>query len=121
IESPPVIVKGDAVDTVATVLDAQPHDAVAVVTTTWALAYLSRERRVAFRQALQAVSENRDVAWIAGEAPGVVDVLGPLDVPDDPAHDNASVLSMVLFRRGEIEPHLLGWVHAHGRWIDWRG
>jgi hypothetical protein len=32
----------------------------------------------------------------------------------------ASVLGVALFRDGRIDGQVLGYVHPHGGWIDWR-
>src|SRR3954466_12143131 len=50
--SPPRIVAGDAVDGVADLVLSLPADATPVVTTTWMLAYLSKQRRLEFAAAL---------------------------------------------------------------------
>lgn len=118
--TPPRIVQGDAVDTISPVLlDLQP-DAVAVVTTTWAVAYFAEDRRVEFRERLAEVSRARPVAWISAEGPGVVDLFAQSEVPSDGAGTQASVLGLARFEGGETTSELLGFVHPHGSWVDWR-
>jgi hypothetical protein len=117
--TPPRLVQGDAVDTVRDVVLALPADALAVVTTTWALAYLSPERRVAFREALAGVSHERPVVWINGESPGVVDVFSGIDAPSDAHGLQANLLGMLTFGGGERHDELLAFVHPHGNWIEW--
>jgi hypothetical protein len=118
-DAKPPIVRGDAVDDLTATIDRLPPDSTPCVTTTWMLAYLAPEQRRAFVEALRRYSTTRPVAWISAEGPGVVDIV---EIGAAPAHDptTPSVLGAVWFERGTIEPTTLGWVHPHGRWIDWR-
>ena len=118
--TPPRIVRGDAVDTVGPVVLELRPDAVAVVTTTWAAAYFAQERRVEFRERLAEISRRRPVAWISAEGPGVVDLFADVEVPSDEAGTQASVLGLARFEQGETTAELLGFVHPHGSWVDWR-
>jgi len=118
---PPTIVAGDAVDGIADLVLGLPDGVTPVVTTTWMLAYLSRRRRVAFREALEAASRSRPIAWISGEGAGVVDRFAGIEPPTDAQGMEASVFGLVTFRAGAVEAaELLGFVHPHGGWIDWR-
>jgi hypothetical protein len=120
-KDPPRIIAGDAVDGVADLVLAVPDGATAVVTTTWVLAYLPRARRVAFRQALTAASRERPVAWISAEGPGVVDRFDGIEPPSDAQGMESSVFGLLTFRAGALDTtELLGFVHPHGGWIDWR-
>jgi hypothetical protein len=115
------LVKGDAVESVKDAVLGLPPDVVPVVMTTWALAYLSKPDRVAFREELAEASRRRPVAWLSGEGPGVVDLFPDVDAPFDAQRMQASVLGSVIFRDGELDARVLGFVHPHGSWIDWRG
>jgi hypothetical protein len=117
---PPRIVPGDAVETIAPVLLGLPPDALAVVTTTWVVAYFSSEHRVAFREQLAEVSRKRPVAWISAEGPNTIDLFTGLDVPSDAQGTEASILGLARFDGGELETEVLGFVHPHGLWVDWR-
>jgi hypothetical protein len=122
-EASAAIVQGDAVDAIGGVIASLPDDAVAVVLTTWALVYLSPTRRLAFADALAAASaaRARPVAWISGESPGVVASFSGVSAPSDEQGMLASLLGLVVFEDGaERESKLLGFVHPHGNWIDWR-
>ena len=118
--TPPRLVRGDAVETVREVVSGLPAGVVPVVITTWALAYLSIPDRVAFREELAAASGERTIAWISGEGPGVVDLFAGIEPPSDAQGMEASLLGLVVFRDGDLEPGLLAFVHPHGSWIDWR-
>jgi hypothetical protein len=120
-QDPPRIVAGDAVDGVADLVLGLPDGLTPVVTTTWMLAYLSRERRVAFREALTAASRARPIAWISAEGAGVVDRFADVEPPTDAQGMEASVFGLVTFRDGAVDAsEHLGFVHPHGSWIDWR-
>jgi hypothetical protein len=114
----PEVVRGDAVRDVTALLDGLPDDTVACVTTTWAFAYLGSEQRDAFIEQLALAGATRPIAWISAEAPGVVDFFS---AGEPPGHDLMlpSVLGVVVFDGGAGKPTMLGWVHPHGRWIDW--
>ncbi len=85
------------------------------------LAYLSPEGRVAFRERLADASHGRDVAWISAEGRGVVDLF-PIEPPVGPEGIEASVLGLTRFHAGRVlDTALLGFVHPHGTWMDWRG
>jgi len=116
----PTFVTGDAVEAVTDVVLGLPNDVLPVVTTTWALAYLSKDDRIAFRETLAAASKQRPIAWISGEGKGVVDVFREADVPSDAQGMMASILGLIVFRDGGLDSQLLAFVHPHGNWIDWR-
>jgi hypothetical protein len=115
----PQVVAGDAIEEVGSVLDRLPRHATPCVTTTWMLAYLTPQQRSAFVDELARFGVRRPLAWISAEGPGVVDCI---DVGEPPRHDptTPSALGAVLYDRGGYEATMLGWVHPHGRWIDWR-
>ena len=119
-KSPPPIIEGDAVDTVAEVVAGLSAEVVPVVTTTWAMAYLLPERRHAFRRALAEAAPGRTVAWISAEGSGVIDIPGGADAPTDGRGIHASVLGLVTIQGGNDVAELLGFCHPHGGWLDWR-
>jgi hypothetical protein len=118
--TPRRLVRGDAVGAVAAAVLALPPDVVPVVITTWMLAYLSVDARLAFAEALAEASTRRTIAWVSAEGPGVVDVFPPTEVPTDEQGLEASVLALAVLRDRSVATELLGFVHPHGRWIDWR-
>ena len=118
--APPTLVRADAVDGVAPAIAGLPADAVAVVTTTQVVAYLSPAQRAGFGDALAAASHDRPVAWISAEVQDVVDVVPGGAAPTDDEGVEASVLGLAVFRDGAVDAELLGYAHPHGSWIDWR-
>lgn len=117
---PPRVVGGDAVDAIAGVVADLPHDAAVVLTTTWSIAYLSRQRRVAFREAVSEISGARPLWWVSAEGRGVVDLFADVDPGVGQDGMDANVLGLITFRAGDAVPEVLGFVHPHGAWIDWR-
>jgi hypothetical protein len=75
---------------------------------------------VEFRERIAEVSRTRPVAWVSAEGPGVVDLFAEIDAPLDENSTQASVLGLARFENGETSTELLGFVHPHGNWIDWR-
>jgi hypothetical protein len=116
---PPTFVKGDAVDMLATALANAPATAFPVFVTTWALAYLTRERRHEFRDGLASLSARRPLAWVSGEGPGVIDAFADVQAPPDPQGMTPSVLGLMTFSDGASDARPLGLVHPHGSWLDW--
>jgi hypothetical protein len=118
-EAKPEVVAGDAVSDLRSVLDRLPPQATPCVSTTWTLAYLTPEQRDAFVEQLARFAARRPLTWISAEAPGIVDCI---DGGEPPAHDptTPSLLGAVRFDEDGVTPTMLGWVHPHGRWIDWR-
>jgi len=114
------IVDGDAVAAVAPVVRELPTDALAVVITTWAFAYLGRDHRQAFIDELQVLGRERPVAWVSGEGAGVVSYFEDVRAPVDAMGTTASLLGLVVFDGTEQRSTLLGFVHPHGRWLEWR-
>jgi len=114
------IVRGDAVDALPGLLDALPDGCVPVVVTTWALAYLPPDRRAGFVRALRHASARRPIAWVSGEGAGVVSLLGGVPAPVDDLGIEASVLGLVVFDDGDDDSTVLGFVHPHGRSLEWR-
>jgi hypothetical protein len=118
--APLTLVQGDAVDGVEPAIAALPADAVAVVTTTQVVAYLSHTQRAGFRAALATASHHRPVAWISAESQGVVDIIPHALAPSDDQGVEASVFGLTVFRDTAVDATLLGYVHPHGSWLDWR-
>ncbi len=92
----PRVVAGDAIEDVTSALDLLPSHATPCVTTTWMLAYLTREQRDAFVEQLVGFAARRPLVWISAEAPGVVECI---ETGEPPAHDptTPSALGAVRF------------------------
>jgi hypothetical protein len=118
-EDPPRLVQGEANAVLPEVLSELPDAVGAVIVTTWALAYFHPEQRREFERLLAEASRERPVAWLSAEGTGTVECFAALDLPE---HDGtqANVLGMVSWERGVRRDELLGFVHQHGNWLDWR-
>jgi hypothetical protein len=113
----PRVVAGRANAVLPTVLAGLPAGATAIVTTTWAFSYFSLEERVAFVDLLRDESARRPIAWVSADVGGTVDALAELGAGDSSGPD---VLGAVLLDGGVDAVQVLGYVHEHGNWIDWR-
>jgi hypothetical protein len=108
---------GDAVADLPALLD--EIEGPVLATTTWALAYLSEERRAAFSNVLAAASRDRPVIWISGEGPGVVEALPSVEPPDLEG-PTASVLGAIRYEDGNmVGAQVLAHVNPHGHWLWW--
>jgi hypothetical protein len=115
----PLVLAGDANDVLPTVLADLPGTTTAVVVTTWAFAYFSIEQRQEFVGLLDTASSRRPVAWLSAEGAGTVDGFAEESLPE---HDDteSNLLGAVILDHGRRRQQLLGFVHQHGGWIDWR-
>jgi len=112
--------KGDAVDALPALLGSLPRACVPVVITSWALAYLPVDRRAAFVEVLRTASAARPIAWVSGDGAGTVPLLPDVTAPTEAEGIESSVLGLATFDGGDVDAEVLGFVHPHGRWLDWR-
>ncbi len=115
--SPPEILAGDAVESVAPAVERIGRTAHPVVTNSWVLNYLTSDQRSAYLSALERLGAERDLSWVYAEA--------PLHIPElptraDPKGAERTVLSMIRWRNGERVVDHLATVHPHGFWMQWR-
>ena len=116
---PPTIRTGDMVDDLPAALAELPDDALACVTTTWALAYLPPDGREQFAARLAEAGRARPVVWISGEGPGIVGAFADRKLPDDLDDIEPSVLGAISYDHDVREATALAFVHPHGAAIDW--
>ena len=114
-QEPPTVLRGDALDLLPEVFDGVAPEGVVCVLTTWSYAYLFTEQRQRFVELLAREGRRRPVVWLAGDSPGVVDLVevassGPAD---------GEVLSAVTFDGRSTDARVLARVHPHGLWMDW--
>lgn len=115
--SPPEILAGDAVESLAPAVERISRTAHPVVTNSWVLNYLTSDQRSAYLSTLERLGAERDLSWVYAEA--------PLHIPElpsgpDPKGAERTVLSMVRWRNGERLVDHLATVHPHGFWMQWR-
>jgi len=114
--SPPTIVQGDAVDDVAALVRDAAQLGHAVVTTSWALNYLTAERQAEFVAVLDAVGRDVDVSWVAAESP---EQTPGLALPHPPGTEHLTVLTLRTWRAGSVSTTALATAHPHGYWLHW--
>jgi hypothetical protein len=114
---PPTIRRDDMVAGVFDTLAELPRDATVCVTTTWAVAYLSRENRVAFAAELARAGRERPVVWISGESTDVVPAFAGIEAPT--VDIETSILGAIVYDGERENATQLAFVHPHGSWIDW--
>ena len=113
-QDPPMMVTGRANDVLPHVMSNLPTEATAVVMTTWAFAYFSIEERAQFVEVLRDESTRRPIVWIfADTREALVEI-----VAGEPG--SAELLGAAMFDGATETKHLLGHVHPHGNWLDWR-
>jgi hypothetical protein len=109
-DDPPVLVRGDLVEQLDTVLDdlsTKTDAATTVVFHSAVLAYLSTDDRRTVGTRLT----RRDTVWLSNEAPGVVAGLNRPRLP--------SVSPGLGFVVGRDGREVLALSHPHGRWLHW--
>lgn len=122
---PPDVHLGDLVDDLRALIDATPPDGHLVVLSSWALAYVDRDRRQRVlahlvdaartrarrggRLTLLTLEADRLLPWI--EAP-------PLPEPADAAVRHASLLAATSFTDGAVVARPLARCQAHLVWMD---
>ncbi len=114
--APVEVVRGDAVDDLAAVLDRLAGGWVPVVTTSWVLCYLPAERQAAWVAELDRLGSAADLDWIWAEAP---DQVGILAVPESLAGSVHTVLGVTSWRDGVRTDRTLALCHPHGYWLSW--
>jgi hypothetical protein len=118
-QHPPTIRTGDMIDDLAAVIAELPTDALACVTTTWALAYLQPDGRERFAAELAKTGRERPIVWISGEGPGIVSAFADRTPPPDLDDIEPSVLGAIRYDGGTARATALAFVHPHGASIDW--
>ena len=90
------------------VIESAPAGALVCVFHTATLIYFGHEKVAELRKLLAGI--DRDVAWIGGEAPGVL--------VDDPGRHGPSLhFALVAGRPGRLEQ--VGRMGHHGGWLQW--
>lgn len=121
-KDPPAMVRGDAVDDLASAAALVPQDLPLVVMTSHALAYFGEQRRAEFVRTLAELSEKRPLWWVSKEA-----YRGGLNLvlPDRPDLVQAgeqpwfAVLGLVRWIAGEPMAKALALTSAHGERLTW--
>lgn len=113
--------EGDMVDDLARVAATVRAPRLAILNC-WSAAYLVPERRRALADVVAAIGATRPTTWITFEGPSVLHDLGVLPREVRPQRTDASMACVTEFPDGGAPAsRTVAEVHAHGRWLDWRG
>ncbi len=129
---PPDVVAGDMVDDLAAVghaaravaaavSGARPEAVHLVVTSSWSITYVERERRPLMAAALaELAADGRPVSWLTAEPSGCIPGLPPGGDGETDRAGGVTVLGARCWRHGEeVPPAVWGTAHPHGEWIRW--
>jgi hypothetical protein len=114
--APPLLLHGDPVQVVADAVARVPTDALAVVTTTWALSQFSLEGRLRFLQRLEDAAAGRVVAWVSAEGVGVAPAIPTLG---DRRASGHSIIGLAVVDRSALHAEAIGRCWSQGRLLAW--
>jgi len=114
--APPLLLHGDPVEVVADAFAGVPSDALAVVTTTWALSQFPLERRLRFLHRLDQAAAGRAVAWVSAEGVGVAPAIPTLG---DRRASGHSIIGLAVFDRSVLRAEAIGRCWSQGRLLAW--
>lgn len=114
--APPTLLAGNALDVLPDAVAASPDDALIVVTTTWAIAYLSLEDRLRFFRRLDEQAAGRTIAWVSGEGVGIAPGVPTMG---DTRLSPHSLVGLVMLGGRRVEAETLARCHPHGTWLEW--
>jgi len=112
---PPKVVRGDFVSLLPEMLEGTSADSPVCVFHTAALAYLPRAERARFGELLDEAGREREIYWLAGEGPHILESL----FPDAGITGPEGGYALVTDRAGH-RAHWVGEAGYHGRWLRWR-
>jgi hypothetical protein len=114
--APPLLLQGDAVETVLDALARVPVGVLPVVITTWALSRLPLERRLRFLHRLDEATAGRAVAWVSAEGVGVAPAIPTLG---DRRASGHSIVGVAVFERSAVRAEAIGRCWSRGRFMAW--
>ena len=114
--APPLLLQGDAVEMMPDAFARVPTDALAVVTTTWALSKFSLESRLRFLDRLDEAAAGRTVAWVSAEGVGIAPAIPALG---DRRASGHSIVGLAVFDRSAARAEAVGRCWSQGRCLAW--
>jgi hypothetical protein len=114
--TPPLLVRGDAVEVLPDAVAHVASDALPVVTTTWALSRFSPESRLRFLRTLDEAAARRPLAWVSLEGVGVAPAIPTLG--DRPASGH-SIVGLTVFHQSTLQTEAIGRCWSKGRFLSW--
>ncbi|WP_280420987.1 DUF2332 domain-containing protein [Nocardia carnea] len=112
----PQLLRGDPIDLLPEAIARIPADALAVVTTTWALSRFPLERRLRFLHRLDESAAGRVVAWVSVEGVGVAPAVPTLG---DRRASGHSIIGLAVFDGATLHTEAIGRCWSRGRMLSW--
>lgn len=117
---PPVLMAGDAVEMLPSVLADVPREAALCIFHANTLPYFPPGHIDAFVALLHKVSSERDVYWLPSEGWSlIVPLLNVEEPPRLPGTDYSVLAALVTMEDGRLLPRLLTRAHPQGNWMQW--
>jgi|GEM_PF-544009 len=114
--APPLLLRGDVLQVLPDAFARVPADALAVVTTTWALSRFPPESRLRFLHRLREAAAARAVAWVSAEGVGVAPTVPTLG---DRRASGHSIIGLAVFDRSAPCAEAIGRCWLRGRFLAW--
>ena len=114
--TPPLLLRGDAVELLPDAVARVPADALPVVTTTWALSAFPLESRLRFLHRLADAATDRPVAWVSVEGVGVAPAIPTLG---DRRASGHSIIGLAAFEQSALRTEAVGRCWSRGRLLTW--
>ena len=117
-QTPPRLIRGDAVADLG-LITAGATDGHLTIVTTWMLTYLEPAARSAFVAALDGLGAQSDLTWVIAESPMYSPELPWPEGSTERSPKGETLLVEVRYRDGARTVRTHARAHPHGRWIDW--
>jgi hypothetical protein len=114
--SPPLLLRGDALEVLPDALARVPADALPVVITTWALSRFPLESRLRFLHRLGDAATDRAVAWVSVEGVGVAPAIPTFG---DRRASGHSIIGLAVFGQSALRTEAVGRCWSRGRLLAW--
>jgi hypothetical protein len=114
--TPPLLLRGDALEVLPDAIASVPPDALPVVTTTWALSQFPTDTRQRFLRCLEEAAAGRPLAWVSAEGVGVAPTLPTLG---DRLASGHSIIGLAIFGWPAQPAVAVGRCWSRGRFLEW--
>ncbi|MFI7603408.1 DUF2332 domain-containing protein [Actinoplanes sp. NPDC049681] len=114
--APPVLLQGDALETLPEAFARVPDGALPVITTTWTLSQFPLESRLRFLHRLDEVAAHRAVAWVSVEGVGVAPAIPTFG---DRRASGHSIIGLAVFAGPDVRVEAVGRCWSKGRLVAW--